>query len=71
VINSGFNPNTNVICGLSAPFSKDIVVRAKDERTTVRSASINAQPEFTFINVIAQHSKLFFNSIQLTYYISE
>jgi hypothetical protein len=58
-----------VICGFGSPFSKDLVARAEDNRATIGSASINAQPEF--IDMIAQHSKLFFNSVQLNYDISE
>jgi hypothetical protein len=57
-----------MICGFSAPFPQDFAARSENNRATVGSTSINAQPEF--INLIAQHSKLFFNPEQLNYDIS-
>jgi hypothetical protein len=69
VVDGGIHPYANVICGFGSPLSEDLVTRAEDNRATIGSASINPQPEF--INMIAQHSKLFFNSAQLNYDISE
>jgi hypothetical protein len=57
-----------MICGFSAPFPQDFVAPAENNSATIGSASINAQPEF--INMVAQHSKLFFNPEQLNYDIS-
>jgi hypothetical protein len=58
-----------MICGFVASFPKDFVARAEYNRATVGSAPINAQPEF--IDMIAQNSKLFFNSVELNHDISE
>jgi hypothetical protein len=69
VIDGGGRPYANMICGFGASFSKYFVARAENNRATIGPASINTQPEF--INMIAQHSKLFFNSAQLNYDISE
>ena len=69
MIDGGGRPYANMICRFGVSFSKDFVARAKNNRATIGPASINAQPEF--INMIAQHSKLFFNSAQLNYDISE
>jgi hypothetical protein len=49
-------PYPNMICGFGVSFPKDFVARAENNRTTIGSASINAQPEF--IDMIAQHSKI-------------
>jgi hypothetical protein len=68
VIDGGVHSYANVICGFSVPFPKDPVARAEDNRATIGSTSINAQPGL--INITAQHSKLFFNSVQLNYDIS-
>jgi hypothetical protein len=69
MIDGDGRPYANMICGFGVSFSKDFVARAENNRATISSASINAQPEF--INMIAQHSKLFFNSAQLNYHIPE
>ena len=69
VVDGGVYPYANVICGFGSPFSEDLVIRAEDNRATIGSASINPQPEF--IDMITQHSKLFFNSVQLNHDISE
>jgi hypothetical protein len=45
VIDGGVHSHANVICGFSAPFSKDFVAGAENNRATIGSASINAQPE--------------------------
>jgi hypothetical protein len=71
VIDGGGRPYANMICGFGASFSKYFVARAENNRATIGPASINAQPEFINMIMIAQHSKLFFNSAQLNYDISE
>jgi hypothetical protein len=58
-----------MICGFGVSFPKDFGAHAENNRATIGSASINAQPEFIYM--IPQHSKLFFNSAQLNYDISE
>jgi hypothetical protein len=68
VVDGGVHSHANVICGFSSPFSKDFIAEAEDNRATIGSTSINTQPEL--INRTAQHSKLFFNSVQLNYDIS-
>jgi hypothetical protein len=72
MLDGGFHSYANVIRGFGAPFTQDFLIRADYDCSTVSSASVDAQPEFiNMINMIAQHSKLFFNSVQLNYDISE
>jgi hypothetical protein len=69
MVDGGARPYPNMICGFGVSFPKDFVACAENNRAAIGSASINAQPEF--IDMIAQHSKLFFNSVQLNHYIPE
>jgi hypothetical protein len=69
VVDGGDRPYPNMICGFGASLPQDFVARAENNRATIGSASINAQPEF--IDMIPQHSKLFFNSVELNHDISE
>jgi hypothetical protein len=69
VVDGGDRPYPNMICGFGASFPKDFVASAENNRATIGPAPINAQPEFIYM--IAQHSKLFFNSVELNHDISE